>query len=257
MISLKRIINIIKHPGSILHPNDWSNEVFIDYIKSMGAEVGEGTRFISPTQCHFDINRADYIKIGNNCCLSYVSILAHDYSWYTLLRSKSEILPDPGGMVIIGNNCFIGYQALILKDTIIGDNVIIGARSVVKGNIPPNTVWAGVPAKQLCTLDEFFERKYKKRLKDALYRFEHVKKLRGRIPTIEEMGWFAFLFLERTQENYDKYIKSFEFNGIVDCSMVKEHFFSSVNMFASYDDFINKIQDMNRDGCKYHNISNI
>lgn len=245
MSFIKRIITAIKHPGSILHPNDWSNEVFIEYIKSMGGEVGEGTRFISPTKCHFDICRADYVKIGRNCCLSVVSILAHDYSWYTLLESCNDILPDPGGVVSIGDNCFIGYQALILKDTTIGDNVIIGARSVVKGNVPSNTVWAGVPAKQICTIDEFFERKYKRRLKDASYRFKHVKAIKGRIPTIEEMGWFGFLFLERTQYNYDKYIKNLEFNGIVDSPLVKEHFFGTANMFVSYEEFINKIQNEN------------
>lgn len=239
---LKRILTAIKHPGSILHPNTWCSDAFINYIKENGGYVGEGTRFISPSKCHVDINRADYINIGKNCCLSVVSILAHDYSWYTLLESKNDILPDPGGRVVIGDNCFIGYQSLILKDTIIGDNVIIGARSVVKGNIPSNTVWAGIPAKQICTVDEFYEKRKKKRLIDACYRRDHIKEKYGRNPSIEEMGWFCFLFLERTQENYNRYIKNLEHNGTTDCYLVKNFFFESKPLFLSFDQFINFVQ---------------
>lgn len=238
---IKRVITAIKHPGSIMHPNNWCNEAFIEYIESMGGVVGKGTRFITPIKCHFDINRADYIKIGNNCCLSMVSILAHDFSWYTFLESKDTLLPDAGGKVIIGNNCFIGYQALILKDTCIGDNVIIGARSVVKGNIPSNTVWAGVPAKQLCTIDEYFERKFNNRIKEAIKRREHIRTEKKRNPTIAEMGWFGFLFIERTKEAYDKYFKSLDFNGIVDNPLVRNHFFKTQPLYSSFEEFLNVI----------------
>jgi len=235
---IKRILTAIKHPGSILRPNTWCNDAFIKYIKKHGGTVGEGTRFISPDKCHIDINRADYIRIGKNCCLSVVSILAHDYSWYTLLESNKEILPDAGGEVIIGDNCFIGYQSLILKNTVIGDNVIIGARSVVKGYVPSNTVWAGVPAKQICTLGQFVEKRKSKKIEEAIYRRNHIIKTYGRRPSIEEMGWFGFLFLERSQENYDLYIKKLEYNGQTDCELIKELFFKSEPHFNSFEDFL-------------------
>lgn len=239
---LKRIIlhplQSIKHPGSILHPRTWCNEAFIGYLRSKGAVIGKDTRFISPANCNVDIGRIDYITIGDNCCLSVVSILAHDYSWYTLLNSCDDLLPDPGGRVIIGNNCFIGYQALILKGTTIGDNVIIGARAVVKGNIPSNTVWAGVPARQICTIEDYYKKKVEKRLEDAFYRRNHIIRTKGRTPNIEEMGFFGFIFLERTEDNYRKYIKPLEFNGIKDCSLVKEHFFKTKPLMT-FDEFLN------------------
>lgn len=143
-----------------------------------------------------------------------------------------------GGEVVVGNNCFIGYQTLILKDTTIGDNVIIGARSVVKGNIPSNTVWAGCPAKQICTLDEFYEKRVSKRVKEAFYRQNIVRERSNREPTIGEMGLFCFLFLERTDNNYCKYVKDLEFNGIKDNSLLKEKFFCSKPLFDSFEKFL-------------------
>lgn len=48
---------------------------------------------------------------------------------------------------VIGKNCFIGAHALILGDITIGDNVKIGADSVVIKDVPANCTAVGVPAK--------------------------------------------------------------------------------------------------------------
>lgn len=235
---LKKLINYIKHPGSIIYPHSWNNEVFVDYLRSQGMKIGEGTRFINPNKSHIDINRASYISIGKNCCLSYASLIAHDYSWYTLLDSCDDILPDPGGGIIIGNNCFIGYEALILKNTTIGDNVIIGARSVVKGIVPSNTVWAGVPARQICTIEDFYRKKCDRRVKDALFRRDHIRETLHRDPTIKEMGLFSCLFLERTPENYSQYISNVEFNGRTNVEELYHYFYNSTPLFKSFDEFL-------------------
>lgn len=243
MKKLKRLLEVIKHPSSIFYPNSYSHTAFLNYLISQGAKIGENTRFISPSHCSIDPGRLDYIEIGDNCCLSVVSILAHDYSWYTLLGTYNDMLPDSGGRVKIGNNCFIGYQSLILKGTSIGDNVIIGARSVVKGDIPSNTVWAGVPAKQICTIEEFYKKKERQRLADAYYRRDHIRKTKGREPNIKEMGMFGYLFLDRTEENYNKYIREIEFNGVKDAGVVKSYFFSSKPYFPSFEHFLRGKRD--------------
>lgn len=49
----------------------------------------------------------------------------------------------------IGNKVWIGTNSIILKDTIIGDNCIIAANSVVKGVFPENCLIGGNPAKIL------------------------------------------------------------------------------------------------------------
>lgn len=53
---------------------------------------------------------------------------------------------------------FIGSGTRILYNTRIGSNVIIGSGSLVNKDIPDNTVYAGVPARFICTFDEYVEK---------------------------------------------------------------------------------------------------
>ena len=53
---------------------------------------------------------------------------------------------DNHGSITIGNDVWIGYEAVILSGVTIGDGAIIGARAVVTRDIPPYTIAAGVPA---------------------------------------------------------------------------------------------------------------
>lgn len=235
---LGKFFKMLRHPRAFLYPNTYSQERYLEFLREHGVKIGKNTRFINPSQTSVDFNRGDYITIGDNCCLSTVTILAHDYSWYTMLDSFGDVLPDPGGRVSIGNNCFIGYRATILKNTEIGDNVIIGAGAVVKGKIPSNTVWAGVPAKQICTLEEYYEKKSRLRISDAVYRREHIKKTYHRNPSVAEMGLFALLFLERTEKNYKTYIENIEFNGVKGQERLKEYFFESTPIFRDFDEFL-------------------
>ena len=52
---------------------------------------------------------------------------------------------------VIGKNCFIGAHALVLGDISIGDNVKIGAGSVVIKDVPANCTAVGVPARVITT----------------------------------------------------------------------------------------------------------
>ena len=53
------------------------------------------------------------------------------------------------GDIIIGNDVWIGYEAVILSGVTIGDGAIIGARAVVTRDVPPYTIAGGVPAKPI------------------------------------------------------------------------------------------------------------
>lgn len=55
----------------------------------------------------------------------------------------------------IGNNVYIGTGSIILPGVTIGDNVIIGAGSVVTKDIPSNTVFAGIPARFIKSIEEY------------------------------------------------------------------------------------------------------
>lgn len=56
------------------------------------------------------------------------------------------------------DNVFVGSGTRILYNTRIGSNVIIGSDSLVNKDIPDNSVYAGVPAKYICSFDEYVEK---------------------------------------------------------------------------------------------------
>ena len=56
---------------------------------------------------------------------------------------------DNKGDIVIGNDVWIGYEAVILSGVTIGDGAIIGARAVVTKDVPPYTIVGGVPAKEI------------------------------------------------------------------------------------------------------------
>ena len=61
-------------------------------------------------------------------------------------------------MVKIGDNVFIGYGTIVLCNSRIGDNVIVGANSVVTHDLASNGVYAGNPARYICSFEEYAEK---------------------------------------------------------------------------------------------------
>jgi acetyltransferase-like isoleucine patch superfamily enzyme len=79
------------------------------------------------------------IEIGNNVLIAqHVAILDHDHK-YSYENESIHFNDYTVANVKIGSNVLIGDKVTILKGTSIGDNVIIGANTLVKGNIPSNS----------------------------------------------------------------------------------------------------------------------
>ncbi len=56
---------------------------------------------------------------------------------------------DNKGDIVIGNDVWIGYEALILAGVTVGDGAVVGTRAVVTKDVPPYTIVGGVPAKPI------------------------------------------------------------------------------------------------------------
>lgn len=229
---IKKVVSNIKKLIPI------SNEKFIAQLRAKGAKIGDNTIFFSPRKTIVDEGKAFLISIGSYCKItSGVTILAHDYSRSVLRYCYGENI---GGSspVKIGNNCFIGINAIILMGSKIGDNCIIGAGSVVKGTFPANSVIAGNPAKIICNLEDFLNKRKKRVLQEACDCVLACKENTGKLPTINQMGdGFAWLYTPHNQETIEKYPNFFNLVGD-DCDNIRESFLRTVPLFDSFEDFL-------------------
>lgn len=99
------------------------------------------------------------IQIGYDVRLTQgVKFITHDGGLWVLRNLGLAEEADKFGRIIIGNNVNIGWNVIIMPDVRIGNNVVIGAGAIVTKNVPSNTVWAGVPAKQISTIEDYYEK---------------------------------------------------------------------------------------------------
>lgn len=114
---------------------------------------------------HYPIN-GDKLKIGKFCSIACGSKFLFTSANHTLGSLSTYTFPiffdewgldaknirsawDNKGDIVIGNDVWIGYEAVILSGVTIGDGAIIGTRAVVTKDVPPYTIVGGVPAKPI------------------------------------------------------------------------------------------------------------
>ena len=113
------------------------------------------------------------ITIGNHVSAINVDFITHDGGVWLWREEFPNI--DYFKDIRIESNIFIGHKAIILPGTHIESNVIVGAGSVVKGRLISNNVYAGVPAKYICTTQEYFDKNKKDFIKTKLMSYKDKK----------------------------------------------------------------------------------
>lgn len=137
---IKRIFHIVNEEKAAM-----------EYCYNHGFKSGKNFHYNSGYP--IDSNWPWLISVGDNVTLATgAKLLAHDASTapgchYTKI-----------GIVKLGNNVFIGCNSIVLCNVRIGDNVIVGAGSVVTDDLESNGVYAGNPAKFICSYDEYAKR---------------------------------------------------------------------------------------------------
>jgi acetyltransferase-like isoleucine patch superfamily enzyme len=96
------------------------------------------------------------ITIGNHVSMTYPRFITHDGAVWVFRDEYRDI--ELFGPIVVGNNVFIGYGATILPGAVVGDNSIVAAGALVKGAFPAGVVIGGVPAKVICSTQEYFDK---------------------------------------------------------------------------------------------------
>lgn len=109
----------------------------------------------------------ELISFGDNVHIaSGVTFVNHDITALMFrYQDNNPKIDERKGEIKIGNNVFIGSNTLLLYGTEIGDDVIIGAGSLVNKKIPNGTVAAGIPCKVIGRYED-----YKKKIITKSYR---------------------------------------------------------------------------------------
>ena len=114
---------------------------------------------------HYPIN-GDKLKIGKFCSIACGAKFLFTSANHTMKSLSTYPFPiffeewgvneknirqawDNKGDILIGNDVWVGYEAIVLAGVTIGDGAIIGSRAVVTKDVPPYTIVGGVPAKPI------------------------------------------------------------------------------------------------------------
>ncbi len=121
----------------------WPNDVDYDGVR---IRIGNRNYFNRSVM----IDACGFIEIGNlNMFGPDVYITDSNHRYGSGLAPSEE--PMDTGFVKIGNRCWIGAKAVILKGVELGDGCVVGAGAVVTKSVAPGAVVAGVPASTLTT----------------------------------------------------------------------------------------------------------
>lgn len=126
------------------------NSYRVRHLRKMGAKIGKECRI----NCLILSEESYLIELGDNVVIGkHTLLITHEGSVTVFHRENPNL--DLFGKITIGNNTFIGMHCLILPKTKIGNNCIIGAGAVVRGNIPDNSVVVGNPAQIVMTTEQY------------------------------------------------------------------------------------------------------
>lgn len=230
-------MSVITRLFSILvYGHKWSAASYIRFLRKQGVKIGANFNIFNPQNTMIDVQNPHLLTIGDDVNITGpVTILTHDYSWSVLKRIYGEVVGKQK-CVNIGNNVFIGWGATILPGTIIGDNVIVGANSVVSGVLEEGYIYAGNPAKKIISIDEFYCKRKNSQLKEAVNFVRCYKERYGYDPKDSQLREYFYLFSDGSNLNLD-FIHQLQLQRNYNESLEKLK--NTNKEFHSYEDFLN------------------
>ena len=228
-----RIIEKIKHKYAEFK----GGEFYLNYLRKQGIKIGKGCHIGPPKTITIDCTRPYLVEIGNNVRMNKgFTLLTHDFATSVITNKYGEFLPS-SGKVKIGNNVYFAQKCTVLKGVTIGDNCIIGYGSLVTKDIPDNSVVAGSPAKVICTLDKYYEKRKEKALEESLALAREIQAVYKRRPVPSDFKEEFVYFVSGDEiEKYPEIPIQYQLTTMGDCQerWVKEH----KAKYKSFDDFL-------------------
>lgn len=134
---------------------DPGGEAYIEHLRrnvkvheiGRDCHVNRDARFTDP----------QYVRIGNNVCLSSCTLVGHD-AVVSVLNRAYNVKLDSVGKIDIRDNVFIGMGAIVLPNVVIGPNAVVAAGAVVVADVPPGAIVGGVPAKVIGQTSQLVDR---------------------------------------------------------------------------------------------------
>lgn len=217
-----------------------SNEQYCKYLRKHGVRISGGVIFRYPHHTTIDVSRPGLITIGENVDINdNFTIMTHDFGTFVFRNLYHDFVPS-SGKVTIGNNIYIGRDVTILKGVTIGDNCIIGLGSIVTKDIPANSVVCGVPAKVVCSIEEYYSKRKEKSVRESMEYYKVLAKYLDRtpIPTDFTEEWALFF----RKEDFDKYP---EMHDVIDWRLKEfqtDFWKKHKPIFNGYEDFLKNME---------------
>lgn len=179
----------------IVYRHKATSETYVAYLKSKGVKCGDDIRIFVPHKTTIDVLNPHLLSIGSHVAITGpTTILTHDYSVSVANRMSDGRLYGKQQPVTIGSNVFIGWGSIILPGCTIADNVIIAAGAVVSGRVEANSVYAGNPAKRICSIETYIAKREQKQLGEAVAIYKQYCETYKKIPDKEIFHEYFYLF---------------------------------------------------------------
>lgn len=222
-------------------PQYESSDSYINYLRKKGVKIGSGTKILKTHNINIDITRPELLEIGSNVFLHKGTvIMTHDWASWCFVNKYNDFIPSHG-KIKIGNNVWLGENVTILKNVTIGDNVIIGTGSIVTKSIPSNSVAAGIPAKVISSLDEYYQKRTSQYVDEAIeYALNIINN--GRTPCIDDFYDDYPAFVDG--RNYMSY--NFPYHNIFTPEQFEQWKIIHHAPFNGFDEFITEVYARNK-----------
>lgn len=215
----------------------------LEDLKKRGARIGEDVLLYSPSTTILDGTKPFLLTIGSHVRITAgVKVLTHDYAW-AAMKTYGDAAIMPGavlgaqGPVRIGNYVFIGMNAVITRGVTIGDHVIIGAGSVVTKDCESNALYAGNPARRICSIAEYYQKRKACQFDEAKRVARCYRERYGCVPPMELFSEYFMLFCTREAAERVEAFRQ-QMTRLDSFELTADYMMANPPMFADYDAFL-------------------